>query len=274
VKIQNSTNRTFINSPIHKVEWPVPNVLAFTTTRLHPENQHDLYNNSECTSFSQFNLGDHVGDNPEQVKNNRNQLLKKLSQNSKIQWLEQIHGNKVVTIDTYSSIPLVADAAITKQKNIGLAVMTADCLPILLTAVDGSEIAAIHGGWKPLAKNIIANTVNRMYTSNDNIIAWLGPCIGATAFEVGEDVKLVFESQSEKFISAFSASSSDEKSTQKIDKVKYLADLGMIAKIQLTALGINQIWHLNHCTYTDEQQYFSYRRDNVTGRMASIIIRT
>jgi len=266
-------NRTFINRPLHKVEWPVLNVLAFTTTRLHPENQHNLSKNSECTFYSHFNIGDHVGDNPEQVKNNRNLLLDNLSPNSKIQWLDQIHGNKVVTIDSHSSIALVADAAITQQKNIGLAVMTADCLPILLTAVDGSEIAAIHGGWKPLAKNIIANTVNRMCTSNEQIIAWLGPCIGDTAFEVGEEVKSAFESQSEKFISAFSVRSSDAVLTKNVAKVKYLANLPMIAKIQLQALGVNQIYHLNHCTYSDEQHYFSYRRDNITGRMASLICR-
>jgi len=266
-------NRTFINRPIHKVEWPVPNVLAFTTTRLHPENQHDFSKNSECTFYSHFNIGEHVGDNPEQVKYNRNQLLENLSPNSKIQWLDQIHGNKVVTIDYHSSIPLVADAAITQQKNIGLAVMTADCLPILLSAVDGSEIAAIHGGWKPLGKNIIAHTVNKMHTSNENIIAWLGPCIGETAFEVGEDVKLAFESQSENFISAFSVRSSDAALTKNVVKVKYLANLPMIAKIQLKALGVNQHHHLDHCTYNDEQQYFSYRRDKVTGRMASIISR-
>jgi YfiH family protein len=267
-------NRTFINRPLHKVEWPVPNVLAFTTTRLHPENQHNLPKNSECTFYSDFNIGEHVGDNPELVKNNRNLLLDNLSPNSKIQWLEQIHGNKVVTIDSHSSIALVADAAITQHKNIGLAVMTADCLPILLTAVDGSEIAAIHGGWKPLAKNIIANTVNKMRTSNENIIAWLGPCIGETAFEVGEEVKLAFESQSEKFISAFSVRSADAALTKNVVKVKYLANLPMIAKIQLKALGVNQIYHLEHCTYNDEQNYFSYRRDNITGRMASLICRT
>lgn len=266
-------NRTFIKRPIHKVAWPVHNVLAFTTTRHHPENQHRIYKNSQFTSYSQFNLGEHVGDNPDQVKSNRNQLLNNLSPNSKIQWLEQIHGNNVVTIDSHSPMPLIADAVITQQKNMSLAVMTADCLPILLTAIDGSEIAAIHGGWKPLAKNIIANTVNSMSTLNENIIAWLGPCIGKTAFEVGEEVKLAFVSQSDKFSSAFSVNSSHKVPTGNEHDVKYLANLPLIAKIQLETLGVNQLHHLDHCTYTDEQQYFSYRRDNVTGRMASIICR-
>lgn len=266
-------NRTFINRPIHKVEWPVPNVLAFTTTRQHPQKIHSLSQRSESTSYSEFNLGEHVGDNPDQVKSNRSHLLNNLSPNSKIQWLEQVHGNKVVTIDSHSFIPLVADAAITQQKNISLAVMTADCLPILLAAADGSEIAAIHGGWKPLAKNIITNTVNRMLTPNKNIIAWLGPCIGKAAFEVGEEVKVAFENQSEKFSLAFSVNTSHQVPTGIEHEVKYFANLPMIAKIQLETLGVNQLHHLDHCTYTDELQYFSFRRDNVTGRMASIICR-
>ena len=265
-------NRTFINRPIYKVEWPVPNVLAFTTTRLHPQ-KHTISQNSKIKPYSEFNLGEHVGDNLDQVKSNRKHLLNNLPPHSKIQWLEQVHGNNVVIIDSHSPISLIADAAITQQKNISLAVMTADCLPILLTAADGSEIAAIHGGWKPLVKNIIENTINRMLTPNKNIIAWLGPCIGKAAFEVGEEVKLAFESQSESFSSAFSIISTNQVSTNNKHEVKYLANLAMIAKIQLEKLGVNQVHHLDHCTYTDEQQYFSYRRDNVTGRMASIICR-
>ena len=272
MKIHNLMNRTFINRPIHKVEWPVPNVLAFTTTRLHPQN-HTISQTSEIKPYSEFNLGEHVGVNLEQVESNRKHLLNNLPPHSKIQWLEQIHGNKVVTLDSHSLIPLVADASITQQKNISLAVMTADCLPILLTAADGSEIAAIHGGWKPLAKNIIANTVNCMRTPNKNIIAWLGPCIGKAAFEVGEEVKFAFEKKSENISSAFSVSPKNQVSTSNKHKVKYLANLAMIAKMQLETLGVNQLHHLNHCTYSDEQQYFSYRRDNVTGRMASIICR-
>jgi len=139
-------------------------------------------------------------------------------------------------------------------------------------ATDGSEIAAIHGGWKPLAKNIIANTLDKMQASNENIVAWLGPCIGKLAFEVGEEVKMAFESQSEKFISAFSVIS-EPSVFQTPEKNKYLADLAKIAKLQLNALGIYKIHHLNHCTYSDEQQYYSYRRDNITGRMASFICR-
>lgn len=271
VKIRNSTQQTTIYNSLYNVEWPVLNVLAFTTTRLHPQKKSLPSNHTYSSVYGQFNLGEHVGDDFELVNKNRASLLAYLPLNTKIQWLEQVHGNKVVTIESHSIKPLAVDAIITRQKNIALAVMTADCLPILLTAIDGSEIAAIHGGWRPLAKNIITNTVNNMKTDNENIIAWLGPCIGECAFEVGQEVKCAFESQSEKFVSAFTAI--NEPLAPQNHKVKYLANLPMIAKIQLHTLGINKVHHLNHCTYSNEQQYFSYRRDAVTGRMASIICR-
>ncbi|TWX50676.1 peptidoglycan editing factor PgeF [Colwellia hornerae] len=273
VRIQNLTQQTIIYNRLYNVEWPVHNVLAFTTTRLHPQKETLSPNHSYSSVYDQFNVGTHVGDNLERVNRNRHSLLAYLPKKTNIQWLEQVHGNKVVTIESHSITPLVADAIITRQKNIALAVMTADCLPILLTAVDGSEIAAIHGGWKPLAKNIITNTVNDMQTANENIIAWLGPCIGEYAFEVGEEVKCAFESQSEKFTSAFSVTREQLTLPKPADNGKYLANLAMIAKIQLNALGIHQVKHLNHCTYADEQQYFSYRRDTITGRMVSIICR-
>lgn len=272
MRIQNLTQQTTICNSLYSVKWPVQNVLAFTTTRLHPQQKTLSSNHPNFCVYDQFNLGKHVGDDLAHVNKNRASLLAYLPSNAKIQWLEQVHGNKVVTIESHSITPLMADAAITRQKNLALAVMTADCLPILLTSIDGSEIAAIHGGWKPLAKNIIAHTLNNMKTANENVIVWLGPCIGESAFEVGEEVKIVFERQSEKFSLAF-VPADQSISTKTESNDKYLANLAMIAKIQLSALGINKVHHLNHCTYSDEQQYFSYRRDSITGRMVSIICR-
>jgi len=246
--------------------------LAFTTTRLYP--QPTFNSNAHCkTPYGHFNLGEHVGDNIDNVRNNRNLLLEFLPQNSNIQWLEQVHGADVLLIEQQSNEILTADAMITREKNIALAIMTADCLPILLTSKDGSEIAAIHGGWKSLAKDIIANTVNNMRSANADIIAWLGPCIGELAFEVGEEVKLIFENQSKAFLSAFNPINAPLLLHNKNSEIKYLANLAMIAKVQLNVLGIENIHHLNHCTYSDEQQYFSFRRNNITGRMASVICR-
>jgi YfiH family protein len=258
--------------PLYEVEWPVQNVLAFTTTR-HQPFAHIESVNISLPPFNNFNLGLHVGDDQNIVLTHRKSLLNYLPENTKIQWLEQIHNADVLLIDEHSEQPLIADAVITRQNNLALAIMTADCLPILLTAKDGSEVAAIHGGWKPLSKGIIVNTVNSMCTLNEDIIAWLGPCIGKLSFEVGEDVKWAFEKQSKNFIPAFSLISYDSTMKKSEGKVKYLADLALIAKVQLNALGINEIKHIEQCTYTEEKQYFSYRRDNVTGRMASIICR-
>jgi YfiH family protein len=271
VKILNLTQLTIICKSIHHVEWPVQNVLAFTTTRHNPTNNNQTEASASNASFNRFNLGLHVGDYPEKVLANRQNLLSLLPKNTQIQWLEQVHGSEVLLIESHNKQALIADAAITRQKNIALAIMTADCLPILLTAKDGSEIAAIHGGWKPLAKNIIANTLNKMSTRNEDIIVWLGPCISKQAFEVGEDVRSAFVNQSKSFIAAFSRPTSTSDSKQNNSQLKYFADLALIAKIQLTALGVKNLQHLEHCTYNDKAAYFSYRREKLTGRMASII---
>ena len=259
---------------IQIIEWPTPKVLAFSTTRLKP-NPHLLFeslsknisHNARRTdkSFDYFNLGAHVGDDLEHVSNNRNALLKFLPNGTKIQWLEQVHGSHVAHINSHIEQAIVADAAITRHKNIALAIMTADCLPILLADKNGYEIAAIHAGWRPLAANIIKNTVCKMQTPAKDLCAWLGPCIGSTAFEVGEEVKQAFAQISEEFIPAFLPLMNED------NKPKYLADIAMIAKIQLQNLGIANISHTYNCTFTEHDKYYSFRRDGKTGRMASII---
>ncbi|NQZ24103.1 MAG: peptidoglycan editing factor PgeF [Colwellia sp.] len=258
---------------MHKVEWPVQNVLAFTTTRNTPCHHSIIKPFVSNDPFNHFNLGLHVGDEPENVLAHRQNLLPLLPKNTQIQWLEQVHGSEVLLIEKHSKQALIADAAITREKHIALAIMTADCLPILLTAKDGREVAAIHGGWKPLAKGIIGNTLREMFTENKDINAWLGPCIGKESFEVGAEVRAIFTKQSAHLSEAFSLVSTAFESEHKNSEPKYLADLALIAKIQLTALGVNKIDHLEHCTYSDSAQYFSYRRENITGRMATIICR-
>ena len=267
---------------VHYVDWPVKNALALTTTRHHPFNiDKNTYKSTTgktfpTSPFQSFNLGLHVGDDKQTVLNNRNDLIKLLPPHSKIQWLEQIHAADVVTVTQHSEIPIITDAAITQTKGIALAVMTADCLPIILSSKDGDEVAAIHGGWRPLAANIIANTLNKMQTASTDIVAWLGPCIGNEAFEVGEEVKHTFVEHSPLFAQAFIPSfiKKTNLETLKPIKEKYVADLSMIASIQLKHLGINTICSLNHCTYQTKGEYYSYRRDGKTGRMATIICRT
>ncbi|MBU2925374.1 peptidoglycan editing factor PgeF [Colwellia sp. 4_MG-2023] len=264
-------NNIRTSSAIELVQWPIPssndesigqaalidNVFSVQTTRLLPSNT--LKGSS--LPYQAFNLGLHVGDCPERVKDNRRYLQSLLPVNTQIQWLNQVHGNEVVEISTISAESLTADAAITQEKNVCLAIMTADCLPILLASKSGNEIAAIHGGWRPLSANIIQNTITKMNTPTEDIYAWLGPCISKNAFEVGSEVKAQFVEQCDSFNCAFIATSTG----------KYLADLHKIAEIQLNALGINAISTLPECTYTNTDKYYSYRKDSVTGRMATLI---
>lgn len=253
------------NSSIHCPNWPVQNVQALTTTRHHP---FDTNRDLSATTFGAFNLGCHVGDDAHSVTLNRQTLTTLFSSKTKIQWLNQVHGSDVIVVNKHQACPLVGDALITRKKNIAIAIMTADCLPILLADKNGLEVAAIHGGWRPLANNIIANTLDKMMSDNHNIIAWLGPCISQDVFEVGDDVKKIFDDKTLDFKDAFIP-----RFSQNQDDNKYLASLIKIASLQLANLGITDIRHLSHCTFKQSDDYYSYRRDGQTGRMATIICR-
>lgn len=246
------------NSSFHNLSWPVQNVVAFTTTLHHPKQL------TYSSPYGHFNLGLHVNDEKNVVLNNRKLLLDYLPEKSSIQWLEQVHGNNVAVIEQASS-EIIADACVTQKYNIALAVMTADCLPIIISSIDGNDIAAIHGGWKPLAKNIIEQTILKMNTPSSALYAWLGPCIGPDKFEVGEEVYQQFLTLGCEFRQAFQVISSDSHTK------KYLANLHTIAEIQLKKLGIQHIYSLPHCTFSMKDDYYSYRRNNKTGRMATII---
>ena len=247
------------SSSFSYLDWPVNNVLAFTTTRHHPDKGSGR---GLAQGFGCFNLGDHVGDCHQQVEQNRTLLTEFLPPQTQVQWLQQVHGADVVEVDHYSKTPYIADAAITRKKGIALAVMTADCLPVLLASKNGTEIAAIHGGWRPLAANIISNTVKKMQTAPKSLYAWLGPCIGASAFEIGQEVWESFVRQDRIFAQAF---------TESDIKGKYLANLQLIAQLQLQQLGVVNVSVLPHCTFSMPEQYYSYRRESKTGRMATVI---
>jgi len=269
--IKTLDNNELLNKEaIRSVSWPVESVRAFTTTRHHP-----FIESSQLTPshFEHFNLGDHVGDCVNKILANRHSIIKLLPDNASIQWLDQVHGAKVIEVTRVSAEKPSADAVITRERNIALAIMTADCLPIFLSDKKGSVIAAIHGGWRPLAKNIIEATVNKMAIRNSEIYAWLGPCIGNSAFEVGGEVKDIFTSLSTSFSCAFSLKQVSIPKERGLNSHSYLADLQLIAQLQLQQLGINHIFNLTECTYTQKQDYYSYRRDKKTGRMASIICR-
>lgn len=241
--------------PIARINFGLKNIVALQTSRHSPHVSHQ----SEAP-FDNFNLALHVEDNSHQVTRNRSLLSQCFDEKTQIQWLEQVHGNEVVTVSAVSKVPLVADAIVTRQKKIALAIMTADCLPILISDEQGKEIAAIHAGWRPLAANIIAKTLSELSTPTCRLQAWLGPCIGQYAFEVGDEVKEAFMALDANLGVCFTKYHH-----------RWHANLRSIAQYLLKKQGVTNIQSLNECTYQQPERYYSYRRQNKTGRMVSII---
>ena len=233
--------------------WPAPaNVKALQTTRA---------GGVSHAPYVSLNLGAHVNDDAIAVVQNR-QLLSPYLPSEPV-WVNQVHGIEV--IDAAQSTCLQnADASFTTKANVVCVTMTADCLPVLLCDQAGTVVAAVHAGWRGLCDGVIEAAVNKFSVVPSEILAWLGPAIGPNAFEVGEDVRQQFIQQDSCAEQAFSAF--DE---------KWLCNMYLIAQQRLTKLGVRQIYgggiNEDFCTYTDETRFFSFRRDNVTGRMASLI---
>ncbi|MFA6062744.1 MAG: peptidoglycan editing factor PgeF [Gallionella sp.] len=233
-------------------DWPAPaKVRAFQTTRL---------GGVSAAPFASLNLGDHVGDAPLVVARNR-MLLNTLLPSEPV-WLEQVHGTVVANADL-AGCRTVADASIARR---GVCVvMTADCLPVLLCDKAGAVVGAAHAGWKGLAAGVIEATVREMGVEPVELMAWLGPAISQKAFEVGAEVRDKFIKTDPAAAAAFLPSPLQGESC------KYLADIYALARLRLSALGVTQIYGGDRCTYSEPEQFFSYRRDGVTGRQGSFI---
>lgn len=234
-------------------DWPAPaNIRAYSTSRQGGFSQ---------TPFNEFNLGFHSGDDPISVKKNRDLLKQTLNLPTEPIWLKQTHSNLVVAAHS-SNRDTEADASYALQKDQICLIMTADCLPILLCHKQGRYIAAIHAGWRGLAKNIIKQTLAQCPFPPEELIAWLGPAIGPQAFEVGIDVFSQFVNQNPAAKQAFIS----------LTHEKWLANLYQLASLFLNQLGIRHIYGGNFCTFSDPERFFSYRRDGEkTGRMATFI---
>ncbi|MGF1778912.1 peptidoglycan editing factor PgeF [Vibrio nomapromontoriensis] len=209
--------------------------------------------------FDGLNIGTHVGDCASDVMMNRQKLMERASMPSSPIWLNQTHSTTIAIITSSTNDVIDADAAFTRQPNVVLSAMTADCLPILLASKDGDEIAAVHAGWRGLADGIVENAIDCFA---GDIQAWIGPAISRDAFEVGDDVKNVFCRLDTRFELAFQA---------KKEPGKWLADLAFIAQLKLERAGVMDITQSGLCTYADPKRFFSYRRDGQTGRMASFV---
>jgi len=235
-------------------DWPAPAyVKALVTTRQDGVSQ---------TPFDSFNVGLHVGDNPEHVQKNRQQLQQYLNTACQPQWLQQVHGSEAVAAQV-DGIVREADACFTDSPSLPCAVMTADCLPVFFCAQQGDKIAVAHAGWRGLAEGVLETTIGKLGVPPAELLVWLGPAIGPEKFEVGDDVRTAFM--------AISAASAEAFKPQSSKPGHWLADIYQLARLRLNQQGVDAIYGSNFCTYSDTERFFSYRRDGVTGRMASVI---
>jgi len=239
-------------------DWPAPgNVKALFTTR-----------NGGIGSgpYTSLNLGDHVGDDPSTVKQNRALLQRILP--DKPQWLKQAHGTTPVRVDDYDCAgPYEGDAALSRRVRKVCAVLVADCLPVLFCDHAGTVAGVIHAGWRGMAAGVIERTVSEIGgigSIDTRIMAWLGPAIGPNHFEVGEEVRQAFIKHDKKAALAFFPHNLRSDG-------KWFADLFLLARQRLKKAGITEIYGGDECTFSDPARFFSYRRDGNTGRMAGLI---
>ncbi|MDP3560884.1 MAG: peptidoglycan editing factor PgeF [Legionellaceae bacterium] len=231
--------------------WPAPkHIKALTTSRLSGHSQQGYADN---------NLGLHVNDDPKHVHANRDALINQLQLPNEPIWLDQTHSNRCVVVENVG-VDRQADAAVTRDAQFPLAIMTADCLPIVICDNQGTEIAAIHAGWRGLANGIIENTLASMRSAASSCLAWIGPAICAACYETGEEVLQTFTDRYSFAHQAFYQ-----------DKSHLHANLPQMAELILYQLGISAIYQSNACTFELHEQFYSYRRAAQTGRMATLI---
>ncbi len=224
-------------------------------------------------SFSTFNLATHVGDDLTAVTANRKKLSTDKNLPAEPVWLEQVHGDHVIVADEIgdslpsgrnSALPIPqADASVSRKKNTVCAVLTADCLPVFFCNQSGTEVAVAHAGWRGLYAGIITQTIKKMRSPMTEILFYLGPAIGAQAFEVGEEVFKAFVSKNKRNSSAFKF----------VNNGHYLCDIYQLARIELQSLGVDPagISGGHYCTFSETNRFYSYRRQQQTGRMANLI---
>ncbi|WP_024871543.1 peptidoglycan editing factor PgeF [Tolumonas lignilytica] len=233
-------------------EWPAPaNVQAFFTTRSGGVSQ---------GIYQGLNLGIHVGDDPALVMQNRQLLAQQLALPAAPIWLDQVHGTEVLRAEAPVITPPQADAATTTQIGLPLTVMTADCLPVLFCDKSGTVVATAHAGWRGLCAGVLEKTIQAMHVAPSDLLAWIGPAIGPSAFEVGDEVKAAFVAHDPHANAAFVAKND-----------KWFADLFMLARQRISVAGVTAIYGGNQCTFSDAKRFYSYRRDGQTGRMAGLI---
>lgn len=236
-------------------DWPAPpGVRGLTTLR--------SGDGVSRPPFDRLNLGLRCGDEPADAWRNRALLTQWLALPSAPHWLQQVHGTGVVRFDAPPGAgeEPVADAAVTGTPGVVLAILSADCLPVLLAARDGSEIAAAHAGWRGLAAGVLEATVAAMRSPAPGLVAWLGPAAGPAAYEIGEEVREAFVSRDPGAASAFIATRPGH----------WRVDLYALARRRLAACGVTRVHGGDRCTISEPAGFFSHRRDGRSGRMATL----
>lgn len=235
-------------------DWPAPgNVRACATTR---------HGGVSRGAYAGLNLGQHVGDDPAAVAENRRRLRAALELPAEPVWLNQVHGITIAEPAQKNPVPFsAADASIARGTGIVCAITTADCLPVLFCDQAGTIAAAAHAGWRGLAAGVLEAAVAAMKVAPGDLFAWLGPAIGPQVYEVGDEVRATFVAAHSEAGRAFVAHGAG----------KWLCDLYRLARQRLAAVGVTAVYGAGLCTFTDSARFYSFRRDGRTGRMASLI---
>lgn len=250
------------DAPWINADWPAPpGVCAITTRRFGA--------GVSTAPFDALNLGLRSGDDLDAVIENRRQLDELLALPARPHWLQQVHGTDVARFDAQalasasSDIEPTADAAVTDVAGEVLAILTADCLPVVFAARDGSEIAAAHAGWRGLAAGVIEQTVASMRTAPEELLVWLGPAAGPEAYEVGAEVREAFLAHDPAAASAFAVTRPGH----------WKVNLYALARQRLAACHIaaSHVYGANRCTISEPDDFFSHRRDGRSGRIATLV---
>lgn len=235
-------------------DWPAPEgVRAASTTRaggVSPE------------PWESLNLGEHVGDDPDRVAENRSRVARALGLPAPPAWLAQVHGTRVLALDG-PALPgdRRADAAVTAQPGRVLAVLTADCAPVLLCRSDGTRVGVAHAGWRGLAAGVLEAAVSAMGTPHADLLAWVGPAIGPAAYEVGPEVREACLAEDDGAAACFAPGRGD----------RWQFDLPGLVRRRLSSLGLAGVYGGGLCTASEPDRFFSHRRDGSSGRMATLV---
>ncbi|RVU37383.1 peptidoglycan editing factor PgeF [Rheinheimera riviphila] len=233
-------------------DWPAPaSVKALSTTR---------QGGVSTGVYASLNLGSHVGDAIAAVEQNRALLQQQAALPQAPAWLNQVHGTAVLDLANWQGELVSADAAVSQQADKVCLVMTADCLPVLFCNLQGTQVAAAHAGWRGLCDGVLEQTLAH-FAKPDEVMVWFGPAIGPGQFEVGSEVRTAFMQKNAGANLAFVPQGDG----------KYLANIYLLARQRLLAAGVTRFYGGEHCTVSESELFFSYRRDGQTGRMASCI---